>query len=72
MSTLSSGAPKTTTLDIACDNPLLHALSRMPELASLGYQAFFFANKGILSYALRDDRVVVLTCSAERRITRAS
>ena len=71
MSTLSSGAPKTITLDIACDNPLLHALSRMPELASLGYRAFF-VNKGILSYALRDDRVVVLTCSSERRITRAS
>lgn len=28
-------------LDIVCDNPFLHALSRMPELASLGYRPFF-------------------------------
>lgn len=69
MSTLLSGVLKTITL--ACDNPLLRALSCMPELASLGYRAFF-VSKGILSYALRDDRVVVLTCSAGRRITRVS
>ncbi|MGO5317115.1 type II toxin-antitoxin system RelE/ParE family toxin [Paraeggerthella hongkongensis] len=45
-------------LGIVCDNPLLHALSRMPELASLGYRSFF-VNKYIVLYAFRDDRVVV-------------
>lgn len=45
-------------LEIACDNPLLHALSRMPELASLGYRAFF-VNKYVALYFYRDGRVVV-------------
>lgn len=45
-------------LEMVCENPLLHALSRMPELASLGYRPFL-VNRYITLYFYRDDLVVV-------------
>lgn len=45
-------------LDIVRENPLVHALSRMPELAGLGYRAFPVQNYVAL-YFFRDERVVV-------------
>lgn len=45
-------------LEIACENPHLHALSRMPELAVLGYRPFL-VNKYITLYLYRDGQVVV-------------
>lgn len=45
-------------LDIVCDNPFLYGLSRMPELASLGYRPFL-VNKYIGLYFFRNERVVV-------------
>lgn len=45
-------------LELACENPLLHALSRMPELASLGYRPLL-VNKYVALYFYRDEQVVV-------------
>lgn len=45
-------------LESVCSSPLLHALSRMPELASLGYRSFF-VNRYVALYFYRDERVVV-------------
>lgn len=45
-------------LEIACENPLLHALSRMPELAALGYRPLL-VNKYIVLYFYRDGLAVV-------------
>ena len=28
-------------IEAVCENPCMHALSRMPELAALGYRPFF-------------------------------
>ena len=43
---------------LACDNPALYGLSRMPELAALGYRAFFVKNYAVL-YFFRDGRIYV-------------
>lgn len=45
-------------LEIACENPLLHALSRMQELASLGYRPFL-VNKYVALYFYRDEQVAI-------------
>ena len=43
---------------LACSNPMSCALSRMPELAVLGYRAFFVKNYVVLYY-FRDDCVYI-------------
>lgn len=45
-------------ITLACDSPMLCALSRMPELAVLGYRTFFVKNYVTLCY-FRDDCVYV-------------
>lgn len=45
-------------LSLVCENPYVHALSRMPELARLGYRAYL-VNTYIVLYFYRDERVVV-------------
>lgn len=45
-------------LDIVRENPLLHGLSRMSELAALGYRPIF-VNRYIALYFFRDNLVTV-------------
>lgn len=43
---------------IACENPEIHALSRIPELARLGYRAMLVKNYVVL-YAYRNEVILV-------------
>ena len=43
---------------LACDNPMLYCLSRMPEVAALGYRVFFVKSYVVL-YFFRDDCIYV-------------
>ena len=45
-------------IETVCENPRLHALSRMPELAALEYRSFF-VNSYVAFYSIREDTVVV-------------
>lgn len=45
-------------IEIVCENPYLHAHSRMPELAALGYRPFFVGSYVAL-YTVREGMVVV-------------
>lgn len=45
-------------IEIVCENPHLHARSRIPELAALGYQLFFVGSYVAL-YTVREGTVVV-------------
>lgn len=43
---------------IVCDNPFIHAVSRMPELAARGYR-IFFVNRYVVLYKFEGDLVIV-------------
>lgn len=45
-------------VDLIRDNPTLHALSRMPELAARGYRPFFVNNYVVL-YKILGDTIVI-------------
>lgn len=45
-------------IEVVCENPRLHALSRMPELAALGYRPFFVGSYVALC-TVREGTVVV-------------
>ncbi len=45
-------------LQLICDNPGMYALSRMPELAALGYHVAL-VNSYVVLYFFRDDTVFV-------------
>ena len=45
-------------LDVVCDMPEIHALSRMPELAALGYRPMYFTNYVAL-YCFDGTQVVI-------------
>lgn len=45
-------------LQLVCENPGLYALSRMPELAVLGYRAAL-VGAYVMLYFLRDDTIYV-------------
>ena len=45
-------------IEAVCENPCMHALSRMPELAALGYRPFF-VNSYVALYTVRENVVVV-------------
>ena len=45
-------------IEAVCENPCMHALARMPELAALGYRPFF-VNSYVALYTVRENVVVV-------------
>lgn len=45
-------------MGLICDNPMIYGLSRMPELAALGYRTVLVKNY-IALYFYRDDSVFV-------------
>lgn len=45
-------------IDLICEFPAMHALSRMPELAEKGYRAALFGSY-VMLYTLSDDTVYV-------------
>lgn len=45
-------------LDLACEMPKMHALSRMPELAAMGYRAML-VNTYVALYRFDGEKVVV-------------
>ena len=45
-------------IELVCENPYIHALSRMPELAARGYRPFF-VKRYVVLYRVANDLVVV-------------
>lgn len=58
-------------LDLVCDMPEIHALSRMPELAALGFRPML-ANGYVALYPSTARRSSSRTSSTRRRIMRGS
>ena len=45
-------------IDITCEFPAMHAVSRLPELAELGYRTIFAGNY-VLLYTFEEDTIYI-------------